>query len=138
MSKFTLQDLLPQDTDFYPKHPVTGEQLDFWIRLQGQWAPSVKRRSLEALSLLGGLRKAEQPEQLVKAVDDLRAVAIETAVAAIVCWDEESPLGKFSEEAKRTLMTDQKWEWLRTQINEFVGEQTNFFRQGAEGTPSIS
>jgi len=132
MSKFTLKDLAPSAQDMKVVHPVHGE-LDVTIKIQGQYAPTVRQKSIETLAWIQSAQKETKPDQMADLFSKAERSAAETAAAAIVGWsDDEFFGGAYSKEFALQLMNTPEMEFLRTQVNKFVSDQANFFRPVGE------
>jgi hypothetical protein len=131
-TKFTLASLRPTAQDMLVTHPTHGV-LDFTLKIQGGYTPSVRQKSVETLAWLQSAQKENKPVELANLVKTAETSAAEVAALAIVGWsDDEAMGGPYTPEYAAKLMSDPGLEWLRKQVNTFVSNESNFFRPVGE------
>lgn len=126
----TLKDIQPGPVEMEVNHPTLGK-LPLKLTVQGTYAASVKQKSLEAIAVLRGALD-DSPENLAKKMNKMEDISSETAALAILGWDNDEIMGgKYSPEYAMELMKNPLMGWLREEVNAFVKEQNNFFRQSS-------
>jgi len=129
MTELTFEDLLPTTAELQPTHPTLGK-LPVKLKLRSTLAPEFTLKQIENMHIWRRLDKAEKKDDFTSVAKDLEKQAIDTAAFAIIGWDNDKLMGStYSPDAARKLMANPQFAWLRTEVNQFVNTDTNFFRQ---------
>jgi len=128
-TKYTFAQLLPQVGEMPIIHPAYGD-LDCKLKIQGMWVPSVKQKALEAVTWLQKTNKEQTPEDMVKLITKVETISSESAALAVVGWTDDVTMGgPYSPAYASEVLGRPDMGWLRDQVNEFIGDQRNFFRK---------
>lgn len=122
-------DLVKVVTELQLKGPDGESDIPVKLKVQNVNVGAVKQKALEANAWLVQAGKANDPKSLLTAITSAEKAAAELAAAAIVGWDNDEYLGgSYSPEYCRDLLSKPQLEFVRKQVNEFIMNQTNFFR----------
>ncbi len=104
------------------------------VRLQSLQALPIKQKALEAQALFNSANKTQKTEEFAKLLMGAEKTATDMAALAIVGWSNDEAMGgPYTPEYAKQLLADPRAEFIRKQINEFVGRQENFFVRPASG-----
>lgn len=124
----TLFDLISPSAELQLKGPA-GEELPVKLRVQGLNVATIKQKALEANAFLMQAQKTDNVDLLVKTLVKAEKTAGEMAALAIVGWDNDEFMGgPYTPEYCREVLAKPEMEFLRKEVNQFITDQTNFFR----------
>lgn len=106
-----------------------GTPTGVFLTIQGLGVATVKQKALEANAFIMQAGKADKTEELVKHMLKAEKAAAEMASLAVVGWsDDEYFQGPYTPDYAKEVFSNPRMDWLRSQVNSFVAEQSNFFR----------
>lgn len=124
----TLFDLVNASAELKLKGP-DGSELPVTLRIQGLNVASIKQKALEANVYIMQAGKADNADVLLKNLSRAERSAEEMASAAIVGWDNDEFMGgAYTPAYAKEIVSRPEMEFVRRQVNEFISEQSNFFR----------
>jgi len=109
--------------------PVTGEDTDLWIQLQGKDSDEYRKaqRAIANRRLRQSQRRRNRFELTAEEIEE---EALDLLVAVTIGWSDTLYLdGKplpFSADNARSLYT--RFAWLKEQVDRFVDDRANFMR----------
>lgn len=100
------------------------------IRLQSLNTAGIKQKAVETQAAIVQADKTQNIEEFTKLLMRAERSACEMAAMAIVGWDNDEVMGgPYTPEYAKAICSNASMEFLRKQINQFIGEQKNFFSQ---------
>lgn len=124
----TLFDLVNTSAELKLKGP-SDEDLGVTLRLQGLNVATIKQKALEANAFLMQANKTDNVELLIKTITKAEKAASEMASMAIIGWDNDEMMGGvYTPEYAKEICLKPEMEFIRTQVNKFISDQSNFFR----------
>ena len=128
----SLFDLITPSAKLALKGPG-GESLPVTLTLQGLAVATIKQKALEANIFMMQIGKTEDPEKILKHLMKAEQSAAEMAGLAIVGWDNDEYMGEaYTPEYAKKLMKMEQFGFIRKQVNEFINDASNFFRDKPE------
>ena len=127
----TLADITPQTTKFYPKHPISLENLttddgeEIYLDVVGRDSDEYMQASQDFLKFLASL--GDEADKLTS-VEYKKQSSIQLS-KLVTGWDKKfNPYmgGKFSTKLVEDILCN-KNRWMSDQIDVFVSERSNFF-----------
>lgn len=106
-------------------HPATGVETDIKIRLSGTDSSIYRNWLIRSVN-----KKANTKKQKKVSFEEAEQSSTELLAALTLSWEGIEAGGKelkFTHEAAVDLYADPNMKWLREQVDEFVGERSNFF-----------
>lgn len=114
-----------------------GEPLNCKLRLQSLNTANIKQKSVEAQASIMQANKTQNMEEFVKLIMRAEKSAQEIAAMAIVGWDNDEVMGgPYTPDYAKQVCADPRMDFLRAQVNTFIGEQKNFLSQPELGLKS--
>ena len=99
------------------------------VRVQSGNIPTIKAKAQDASAYIHMAGKADKAEELIKHLKSAEKAAEEIAGLALVGWSHDEVFGgPYTPDYAKELTKRADMDFLRTQINTFVGNQSNFFR----------
>lgn len=124
----TLFDLISPSAELKLKGPA-DEDLPVTFRVQGLNVATLKQKALEANVFLMQAQKTDDPAVLLKHLNKAEKTAGELAALAVVGWDNDVFMGgPYTPEYAKEVFAKPELEFVRKQVNQFITEQSNFFR----------
>lgn len=117
----TIDDLFPQEVNLPLKHPITGNELGVSLRV-------VCYDSAQCFDV----QQAQLSEKSYTAMTLAERWAMENEITAatIVGWSsDEFFKGPYSKEKALELIKNPGFKWLKDQVERFVEDRKNFFRE---------
>lgn len=100
------------------------------IRLQSINTAGIKQKAVETQAAIIHADKTNNIEEFTKILMRAEKSASEMAAMAIVGWDNDEVMGgPYTPEYAKALMSNSNMEFIRKQVNQFIGDQKNFFSQ---------
>lgn len=132
VKEFTLADLLPlQTAELQLVHPTHGV-LPAKLTVTGAHVSSLRAQGAEAQAWALKATRETSTSALATIVGHLENNAEDTAAKAIVGWNDAATkfFGEpYSPATALKIMRMEGTYWIRSQVNHFVQDQSNFFRQ---------
>lgn len=123
--KFTLAELRPIAAKVELKHPLTAEGLGVFIEMVGTESAEF-RNAFKVLAKKRALLTADES----KDIDLIESDSNEMLAVCVLGWSDDEFFGSaFSHEKLVEVLADPELEFIKTQLNEFVVDRTNFFRK---------
>lgn len=96
------------------------------IKVVGEDSPSFRAKEREFMN-----RRLAKNKLKIGSAEQLESESVETLVACTVAWEGFIRGGtpwEFSKDNARLLYSDDKWRWIREQVDKFIGERRNFLQ----------
>lgn len=108
------------------------------LRLQSlTGTATLKQKAVEAQAAILQANKTNNVEEFTKLLLRAEKSASEMAALAIVGWDNDDVMGgPYTPDYARQICQNQQMDFLRAQVNSFIGVQENFFAKPELGLKS--
>jgi len=96
------------------------------IKVVGEDSPLFRAKERDFMN-----RRLAKNKLRVGTAEQLEADSVELVVACTLDWDGFIRAGEkweFSKENVRLLYSDDKWRWIKEQVDKFIGERRNFLQ----------
>lgn len=114
-----------------------GEPTGCKLRLQSLNTASIKQKAVEAQAAVMQANKTSNIDEFTKLLLRAEKAAQDMAALAIVGWDNDEVMGgPYTPEYAKQICANPDFDFLRSQVNGFVGDQQNFFVKPEHGSKS--
>lgn len=100
------------------------------LRLQSLNTAGIKQKAVETQAAIVQADRSGNVDEFTKLLMRAEKSAADMAAMAIVGWDNDDVMGgPYTPEYAKTICANPNMEFIRKQVNVFVGDQKNFFTQ---------